>query len=50
MSIGITILLDENVHKKLREYQAKIIKTKTDAVSFSYIINEVLQRGLKVKT
>jgi len=49
MTIRITILLDENVHKKFRDLQAKMIKKKGEAVSFSHIVNEVLQRGLKAK-
>jgi len=49
MTIRLTIILDENVHKKLREYQARMIKNKEEAVSFSRVINEVLQRGLKAK-
>ena len=49
MAIRITIVLDDNVHKKLRVYQARMIKNSEDAVSFSHVINEVLQRGLKSK-
>jgi len=46
MSNRITIVLDEENHKKLRNLQAKKIKESTKSVSFSKVINEVIEKGL----
>ncbi len=43
----ITIMLDDDLLKKLRETQAKQIKISTKSVSFSRVLNEVLRKGLK---
>jgi len=45
--IRISIMLDENLEKKLRELQAKLISKSKKSVSFSQVINEVLDEGLK---
>ncbi len=47
MSIRITIVLDESNAEKLRGIQAKMIKSSTKSVSFSRVINRVLEDGLK---
>ena len=47
MAERITIVLDSNIAKKLRVLQAKKIMKSTSSVSFSRIINEVLEKGLK---
>jgi predicted transcriptional regulator len=47
MANRITIMLDDDLLKKLHEIQAKQIKASTKSVSFSYILNEVLRKGLK---
>ena len=47
MSKRITIMIDEDVIKKLRVIQAKRIKESTKSVSFSQVINESLQKSLK---
>jgi len=46
MSSRITIVLNDENHKKLRNLQAKMIKESTKSVSFSRVINEVLEKGL----
>lgn len=43
----VSIMLDENLEKKLRKKQAKLIYRNKKAVSFSEVINEVLDAGLK---
>ena len=47
MAERITIMLDEDLVKRIREKQAKMIRESTKSVSFSKVINEVLQQGLK---
>ncbi|MFQ5781604.1 MAG: hypothetical protein ACE5GR_00945 [Nitrosopumilus sp.] len=47
MSERITVMLDEGTIKKLRELQAKQIKESKASVSFSKVINEVLQKSMK---
>jgi len=43
----ITIMLDDDLLKKLHEIQAKQIKQSTQSVSFSHVLNEVLRKSLK---
>jgi predicted transcriptional regulator len=43
----ITIILDDDLVKKLHEIQAKQIKQSTKSVSFSRVLNEVLRKSLK---
>ena len=45
-SIRITIVLNGEIHKKLRVKQAKEIKNSEKSVSFSKIINECLKKTL----
>ncbi|HSB83531.1 MAG TPA: hypothetical protein VLD64_03495 [Nitrosarchaeum sp.] len=47
MSERITVMFDDDVVKKLRLIQAKMIQTETTSVSFSRVINEILKKGLK---
>jgi len=47
MAKRITIILDEDLRKKLHEIQAKQIKKSEKSVSFSRVLNEVLRKGLK---
>jgi hypothetical protein len=47
MSDRLTIMLNSDVAKKLRSLQAKKIKESSSTVSFSRIINEVLEKGFK---
>lgn len=48
MSNRITIVLDDDIIKKLRAIQAKQIKDTTSAISFSSIVNDTLKKCLKV--
>jgi len=47
MSERLTIMLNSDIAKKLRALQAKKIKESASNVSFSRIVNEVLEKGLK---
>jgi len=47
MGQRITIVLDDDLVKKLREKQAKLIKESTKSISFSRVVNETLRKGIK---
>ena len=47
MSQRITIMLKSDVSSKLRNIQSKMIKSQDKSVSFSKVINDVLEEGLK---
>jgi len=47
MAKRITIMLEDDLIKKLHEIQAKQIKQSTKSVSFSRVLNEVLRKSLK---
>jgi len=47
MGKRITILLDDDLLKKLHEIQAKQIIHSQTYVSFSSVVNEILRKGLK---
>jgi predicted transcriptional regulator len=47
MAKRITIMLDDDLVRKLHEIQAKLIKQSKKSVSFSHVLNEVARKGLK---
>ena len=47
MAKRITIMLDDDLVKKLHEVQAKQIKDTSESVSFSAVLNETLRKRLK---
>jgi len=47
MAKRVTIVLDDEISKKLRIIQAKQVKTATKSVSFSSIVNQQLRKSLK---
>jgi len=47
MGKRITIVLDDDLVKKLHEKQAKLIKVSTKSVSFSRVVNDTLRIGIK---
>ena len=47
MAKRITIMLDDDLLKKLHDMQAKQIKESTKSVSFSAVMNETLRAKLK---
>jgi predicted transcriptional regulator len=47
MGKRITIILDDDLVKKLHEIQAKQIKESSKSVSFSSVLNEIVRKSLK---
>ena len=47
MGRRITVVLSDDVIKKLRERQAKLIKASSKSVSFSRVVNEALRKSVK---
>ncbi len=47
MGDRITIVLDSVNAEKLRNIQAKMIRTSTKSISFSHVLNLVVSEGLK---
>jgi len=47
MSKRVTIVIDDDIDKKLRSRQAKIIQQKNSSCSFSRVVNETLHKSLK---
>ncbi len=47
MSKRITIMIDDDLDKKLRLIQANAIQSTASSVSYSKIINETLRKKLK---
>jgi len=43
----VTIMLDDDLDKKLRLIQAKAIQSTTSSVSFSAVLNNTLRTSLK---
>ena len=47
MSKRITIMIDDDLDKKLRLVQAKAIQSTNSSVSYSRVINETIRKKLK---
>ncbi len=47
MAKRVTIVLDDELDKKLRQIQAKIIQQEHSSCSYSKVINNILRKGLK---
>ncbi len=47
MAKRITIMIDEDIDKKLRLIQAKQITKTNSSVSFSKVLNEVIRKQVK---
>jgi len=47
MGIRVTVVLDESNVEKLRGIQARLLKGSTKSVSFSYVLNRVVEDGIK---
>jgi metal-responsive CopG/Arc/MetJ family transcriptional regulator len=47
MAKRITIMLDDDLLKKLHEMQAKQIKESSESVSFSRVLNKTVRKSLK---
>jgi len=46
MSKRITIMIDDDVDKKLRQRQAKMIQQTSESYSYSKTINDVLRKSI----
>ncbi len=47
MGKRVTIVLDDDLVKKLHEKQSKLIKESIKSVSFSSVINQILRKSFK---
>jgi len=47
MGKRVTVVLEDNIVKKLHDKQAKLIKESVKSVSFSSVINQTLRRTIK---
>ena len=47
MGRRITVVLEDDLLKKLREIQAKLIKESSQSVSFSRVVNDTLRKKIK---
>ena len=47
MSQRITIVFADDLVKKLRDKQAKLIRESTKSVSFSQVVNETIRKQIK---
>ena len=47
MSKRVTIMIDDDIYKKLRSKQADIIKNSSNSTSFSRVVNSTLREKLK---
>ena len=47
MSIRCTVMMDENLAKRIRIIQARLIRETNNSVSFSAVLNDIIKRGLK---
>jgi len=47
MAKRVTIMIDDDIAKKLHLIQAKAIQSTTNSVSFSKVLNEVIRKKLK---
>jgi len=47
MGIRVTVVLDESNVEKLHGIQAKMLRDSAKSISFSYVVNRVVEEGLK---
>ena len=47
MAKRVSIMIDDDLDKKLRSIQAKAIQSTTSSVSFSRTVNKILRKQLK---
>ena len=46
MSKRVTIMLDDDLTKKVHEIQAKLIRKSSQSVSFSSVMNKIIRENL----
>ncbi len=49
MTKRVTIMIDDDLDKKVRLLQAKLITQSSKSVSFSKVLNDVVRKGLPKK-
>ena len=47
MSRRVTVVIDEDLDKKIRLRQAKLIRQEQSSYSYSRVLNETIRKGLK---
>ena len=47
MGSRVTVVLDDSNIEKLRGIQAKMLRSSTKSVSFSFVLNRVVEEGLR---
>lgn len=47
LTVRITVVMNEENVEKLRAIQAKMIKSSIKSVSFSHVLNKVVEEGLR---
>lgn len=47
MAKRLTIMIDDDLDKKIRMIQAKMIQNSSSSVSYSKVINELLEKSIK---
>lgn len=47
MAQRITMVLNDNLASKLRRLQSDLIKENQKSISFSFVLNQTLEKGLK---
>ena len=50
MARRVTIMLDDDLVTKIRQKQAKLIQKENKSVSFSKVLNSILEESLKNKS
>ncbi len=50
MGQRVTIILGDDLLRKLYDIQAKLIKESQKSVSFSRVLNDIVRKGLKPKS
>ena len=47
MAKRVTIMIDDELDKKLRQMQAKLIQKENKSISYSHVINVMLKNSMK---
>jgi hypothetical protein len=47
MSKRVTIMIDNDLNKKIRLLQAKMIQKENKSISYSFVVNSLLKKSLK---
>jgi len=47
MTKRATIMMDDDVDRKLRQIQAKMIQKENKSISYSYVVNSILKNSIK---